>query len=561
MTANVGDTAVARAASILGSFDMVNIGKRAGDLARKASSRRQRPPHLKQATSAVASSIAAVPKQVPVAAKVPPKEVALTDAARNDNVLEVIEEDLAVGKEQVERGRMRIYNVVTEREVAQNIALKDETLRVQRRPINRAVEFSPDLFKARQFEMVEIDEIAQVKKTARVVEEVTLGKEVTDKIETIKETLRRQDVQVEEIPAVRPFDAYGDEFKKLLHEAAVEHRRDVRKSRARISFRTQSGHARAVPQQPVDGGRGRCRPHLGGEEPRDVEPEQGRSQVRVGECAQRSLSARHSQTFIRERSLQHGRESSQSAGERILRRTRSRKSLLLQGRLPPTRRLRSGTPFRPFWAGLTKSSQTAQGATDLFGMLQRGGFDGATFRSLGSLLRSGSGVSDALKVGAPLVSSLFGTRQTGLTDWIASAAGIRPQSSASLLGIAMPFVLGLVSREATAAGGFNASSIGKLLGRQGEFLRSVAPPGLATLLGVSDWDEPARAYERGEPARAYSPPVRPPAVVYDRPRGFGWLKWALPLLLLPLLILGASPDCAPESRDGRSSARVGRPRW
>ena len=29
---------------------------------------------------------------------------------------------------------MRIYNVVTEREVGKNVALKDETIRVQRRP-------------------------------------------------------------------------------------------------------------------------------------------------------------------------------------------------------------------------------------------------------------------------------------------------------------------------------------------------------------------------------------------------------------------------------------------
>ena len=61
--------------------------------------------------------------------------------------------------------------------------------------------------------MVETDEIATVKKTARVVEEVAIGKEVVDKVETIKETLRRQDVQVEEIPAARPFDAYKDQFK------------------------------------------------------------------------------------------------------------------------------------------------------------------------------------------------------------------------------------------------------------------------------------------------------------------------------------------------------------
>jgi hypothetical protein len=84
---------------------------------------------------------------------------------------EQIEEDLSVGKEAVERGRMRIYNVVTEREVQQNVALRDETIRVQRCPVSRSIDINEDLFKARSFEMVEMDEIAKVKKAARVVEE------------------------------------------------------------------------------------------------------------------------------------------------------------------------------------------------------------------------------------------------------------------------------------------------------------------------------------------------------------------------------------------------------
>jgi uncharacterized protein (TIGR02271 family) len=142
-----------------------------------------------------------------------PTEQGLSDSARNDNVLDVIEEDLSVGKEAVERGRMRIYNVVTEREVEQNVTLRDETLRVQRRPVGRTVEINEDLFKPRSFEMVEMDEIANVKKTARVVEEVSLGKDVADKIQTIKETLRRQDVKVEEVPAARPFESYQNDFR------------------------------------------------------------------------------------------------------------------------------------------------------------------------------------------------------------------------------------------------------------------------------------------------------------------------------------------------------------
>jgi uncharacterized protein (TIGR02271 family) len=177
ITANVADSAVSRAAGIMSGFNMVNIKQRANELQKVRS------------------------------------DLKLSDAAKNDNVLEVIEEDLQVGKEAVERGRMRIYNVVTERAVQQDVGLRDETIRVQRRPVSRGVAINPDLFKERSFEMVEMDEIAKVGKTARVVEEVSLGKEVAEKVHTIKETLRRQDVQIEEIPAARSFREYDTDFR------------------------------------------------------------------------------------------------------------------------------------------------------------------------------------------------------------------------------------------------------------------------------------------------------------------------------------------------------------
>jgi len=177
ITATVSDSAVGRATEILSNFNIVNIANRANEL------------------------------------KLIDSKLELKDAAKHDDVIDVIEEELEVGKEQVERGRLRIYNVVTEREVTQNVTLRDETIKVNRRPINREVQITDDLFKPRSFELVEIDEIAKVSKTARVVEEVSLGKEVVDKIETIKETLRRQDVEIEEIPAARTFQEYDGDFR------------------------------------------------------------------------------------------------------------------------------------------------------------------------------------------------------------------------------------------------------------------------------------------------------------------------------------------------------------
>jgi len=173
ITAYVADSSVARAAEIMSGYKMINIKKRGAEL------------------EAVR------------------RDLKLSDPAKSDNVLEVVEAELWVGKEIVERGRMRIYSIHTGR-------LRDETLRVQRRPVNRSVKANPDLFRERSFEMVEMFEIAKVGKTARVVEEVFLGKEVVDKVETIKETLRRQNVQVEEIPALRPFAEYDADFRNFF---------------------------------------------------------------------------------------------------------------------------------------------------------------------------------------------------------------------------------------------------------------------------------------------------------------------------------------------------------
>ena len=67
----------------------------------------------------------------------------MTTTGNNSNVLDVIEEDLEIGKETVERGRMRVYSVVTEQPVEENVSLREETIRVQRRPVDRTVPADP----------------------------------------------------------------------------------------------------------------------------------------------------------------------------------------------------------------------------------------------------------------------------------------------------------------------------------------------------------------------------------------------------------------------------------
>jgi uncharacterized protein (TIGR02271 family) len=117
-----------------------------------------------------------------------------------DVVLPIIEEQIRVGKREVERGGVRIVTRVQERPVNEQVTLREETVHVERRAVDRPVDASAfDQVSNQTLEVVEHDEEAVVSKEARVVEEVVVGKEVENRTETIQDTVRRTDVDVEEI--------------------------------------------------------------------------------------------------------------------------------------------------------------------------------------------------------------------------------------------------------------------------------------------------------------------------------------------------------------------------
>lgn len=125
-----------------------------------------------------------------------------TGAARTEGemAIPIIEEELHVGKREVESGGARIRSRVIERPVEETVRLREEHVVVQRRPVNRAVgEGDLASFKEGDIELTERAEVAVVGKEARVVEEVVVGKEVTEREEVVRDTVRRTDVDVQEI--------------------------------------------------------------------------------------------------------------------------------------------------------------------------------------------------------------------------------------------------------------------------------------------------------------------------------------------------------------------------
>jgi uncharacterized protein (TIGR02271 family) len=135
-----------------------------------------------------------------------------TDAG--DRSIPVVREDLHVGKRTVQKGGVRVYNRVEEQPVEEQVRLREEHVRVDRRPADRAA--TEKDFRVHD-EVIEVTETAEepvVGKTARVVEEVVVGKEATERTETIRDTVRRSDVNVERLGADdRSWQDYDDDFR------------------------------------------------------------------------------------------------------------------------------------------------------------------------------------------------------------------------------------------------------------------------------------------------------------------------------------------------------------
>ncbi len=122
------------------------------------------------------------------------------DVETSGKAIPIIEEELQVGKREVEGGGVRVQSHITEKPVEEHVTLREEHVKVERHPVNREVT-SADManFKEGEINITTRAEEPVVIKQARVVEEVEIGKQVSEREETVRDTVRRTDVDVEEV--------------------------------------------------------------------------------------------------------------------------------------------------------------------------------------------------------------------------------------------------------------------------------------------------------------------------------------------------------------------------
>ena len=115
-----------------------------------------------------------------------------------EQVVPIVEEQLVVGKREVDRGSARVRSYVTETPVHEQVRLRDEKINVQRRAVDRPLTDGEDAFRERTIDVTATGEEAVVSKTARVVEEVVVSKTAGERTEEIDDTVRRTDVEVDD---------------------------------------------------------------------------------------------------------------------------------------------------------------------------------------------------------------------------------------------------------------------------------------------------------------------------------------------------------------------------
>lgn len=192
------DDEAERAADLLDDYGAVNVDERASEYGYSSTP-------MSDTTSASMSdnSSTTIPDAVYGATTGP---VAGTTESYNtlntnrEGVIPIVQEELEVGKRTIETGGVRVRSRIVQRPVEESIRLREEKVTVERTPVNRVVN-TGDLatFQEQNIELTETAEVPVVHKEARVVEEVRVTKDATEREETIHDTLRNTEVDVENL--------------------------------------------------------------------------------------------------------------------------------------------------------------------------------------------------------------------------------------------------------------------------------------------------------------------------------------------------------------------------
>jgi stress response protein YsnF len=142
-------------------------------------------------TTRRAAPAAAIEKPKPAAAALAPDDV----------LVELVVEDLEVGKRRYDAGGVHVETHIVSEPIVQDIHLKEEHVSVERTKVDRVMSAAEAdrLFRDAGFEMSAKAEVPVVKKQAHVVEELVIKKAELSRDEIVRGTVRHMETAVTEL--------------------------------------------------------------------------------------------------------------------------------------------------------------------------------------------------------------------------------------------------------------------------------------------------------------------------------------------------------------------------
>jgi stress response protein YsnF len=188
LTVRVPEGDVAKATGILNAHRSVDVLKRAEQ----------------EGLIVAATSPRTAAPAPPVRTAEPVAATRSAGAFSGEEVLALAEEEINVGKRVIQEGMTRIRRFVTEKPVEAQVTLHEEHARVMRRAISDPNYVRNIDWTDKTIEIAETTEEPVVTKSVHVAEEVVVQREGSDQVKTLRDKVRRQQVEVERVAGGEP---------------------------------------------------------------------------------------------------------------------------------------------------------------------------------------------------------------------------------------------------------------------------------------------------------------------------------------------------------------------
>ena len=171
-------------------------------------------------------------------------------SAAGVQVIPVGEERLNVATRTVQGETTRIRRRVVAQPVEQNVTLREEKVIIERRPATSS-DPKPDVLTETIIEMSDSTQVPTVWKSLHVAEEVVLRKQVTERTEKVRETVRRDVVDVEHtreavsVPAHQEVEVHVEHLPALRRETPENGRAQAARAEHAAEKRAGDEHAEA----------------------------------------------------------------------------------------------------------------------------------------------------------------------------------------------------------------------------------------------------------------------------------------------------------------------------